>query len=232
MPHTSRLDNKPSGPGLHTIGHHALQQKNKNGKRNASAPKHPCSPAPGPCLGVPVPRTQACNLHEGSYALARHNLSSLMALFADLISEVQDHARSLQLFLAPAVQQSTPGYGTDYRRKTWLRHYEHADQPRYPTPMAVTPNTVLLLYMFVKTVRVQGLTNLASGTKVLLAASCLPFLKPGGFPSPKFGLSPFMVWEHRQWYRLLTTAFLHVDIDHARELKFVHRNSDDFITIL
>ncbi|KAL3141083.1 hypothetical protein ABBQ38_003439 [Trebouxia sp. C0009 RCD-2024] len=138
-----------------------------------------------------------------------------MALFADMISEVQEHARSLRRFLAPAVQENTPGYGRDYRRKLWLIHYEHADQPRYPESLTVTPNTLLLLYMFVKTVRVQGVTHLGSGTKTLLAAICLPFLKPGGFPSPKFGLCPAVVWEQRQWYRLLTTAFLHVDIDHA-----------------
>lgn len=142
-----------------------------------------------------------------------------MALFADMISEVQEHARSLRRFLAPAVQENTPGYGRDYRRKLWLIHYEHADQPRYPESLTVTPNTLLLLYMFVKTVRVQGVTHLGSGTKTLLAAICLPFLKPGGFPSPKFGLCPAVVWEQRQWYRLLTTAFLHVDIDHACEHK-------------
>lgn len=133
-----------------------------------------------------------------------------MNLFADLMLGAQESARSLSRILAP----DGPNKG-DSRRKTWLRHYEHADQPRVPLPMAITPNTVLLLYMFVKTIRIQGVASLPNGTRLLLAANCLPFLKPGGFPSPRFSLSPFMVVEQRQWYRLVTTAFLHVDIDHA-----------------
>ena len=133
-----------------------------------------------------------------------------MAYFADMMLGVQESARSLGRILAPDVRDSR-----DSPRKIWLRYYEHADQPRLPMPVAVTPNTLLLLYMFVKTVTTQGVTGLPSGTKLLLAANCLPFLKPGGFPSPQFSLSPFMVVEQRQWYRLVTTAFLHVDIDHA-----------------
>lgn len=133
-----------------------------------------------------------------------------MNLFADLMLGAQENARSLSRILAP----DGPNKG-DSRRKMWLRHYEHADQPRVPLPMAITPNTVLLLYMFVKTIRIQGVASLPNGTRLLLAANCLPFLKPGGFPSPRFSLSPFMVVEQRQWYRLVTTAFLHVDIDHA-----------------
>ena len=140
-----------------------------------------------------------------------------MSFFADLVLGAQENARSLVRTLA----SDGPNRG-DSRRKMWLRHYEYADRPRVPLPVEITPNTLLLLYMFVKTIRTQqGVASLPNlnGTRLLLAANCLPFLKPGGFPSPKFSLSPFMVVEQRQWYRLVTTAFLHVDIDHAGQWK-------------
>lgn len=138
-----------------------------------------------------------------------------MILFADLMLAAQENARSLSRIFAPDGLNRG-----DSRRKMWLRHYEHAERPRVPLPMEITPNTLLLLYMFVRTIRMQGVGNgsLPNGTRLLLAANCLPFLKPGGFSSPRFSLSPFMVVEQRQWYRLVTTAFLHVDIDHAGQL--------------
>ena len=137
-----------------------------------------------------------------------------MSLLDILILRAQDTARSLSRVLAPDGCNSG-----DSRRDMWLRHYEHADKPRVPMPVAITPNTLLLTYMFVKTIRAQGVTSVPNGTRLLLAANCLPFLKPGGFPSPKFSLSPFMVVEQRQWYRLITTAFLHVDVDHAGQFE-------------
>ena len=72
-----------------------------------------------------------------------------------------------------------------------------------------------MLFKVIKSV--EGITGLPAGTKLLLAANCLPFLKPDGFSLPTFGLSPFMVWEHRQFYRLLTAGFLHADFDHMGE---------------
>ena len=133
-----------------------------------------------------------------------------MTLLADLMLGAQENARSLSRILAPDFLNRG-----DSQRKMWLRHYEHAHWPRVPKPVAITPNTLLLLYMFVKAINVQGVGSLPNGTRLLLAANCLPFLKPGGLPSPRFSLSPFMVVEQRQWYRLITTAFLHVDIDHT-----------------
>ncbi|DBA96327.1 TPA: hypothetical protein ACH3X3_002504 [Trebouxia sp. C0006] len=96
-----------------------------------------------------------------------------------------------------------------------LRHYRQADQPRVPAPAKVTPNSIVLLLMLFKVIKsIEGITGLPAGTKLLLAANCLPFLKPDGFALPTFGLSPFMVWEHRQFYRLLTAGFLHADFNH------------------
>ena len=136
-----------------------------------------------------------------------------MPLINDMLLELQENAKVLQRFVAPAAHDSR--HGRDYRRKVWLEHYKHATQPRVPVATKVTPNTVLLLYMLGDTIRIQGVTGLPSGTKLLLAANCLPFFNFGGFSLPKFGLSPFMVWEHHQWYRLMTTGVLHVDFDHA-----------------
>lgn len=152
-------------------------------------------------LGEPAAKTGSC-------------ISFAMTLFADLMLAAQETARSLSQLLAP----DGPNRG-DSRRKMWLRYYEHADQPRVPLPAAITPKTVLLLYTFVKTIRIQGVASLPNGTRLLLSANCLPFLKPGGFASPRFSLSPFMVLEQGQWYRLVTTAFLHVDVDHAGQRK-------------
>ena len=136
-----------------------------------------------------------------------------MPLINDLLLEFRENAKVLQRFVSPAAHNSR--HGRDHRRKNWLEHYQHATQPRVPVAMQVTPNTLLLLHMLGDTIRTQGVIGLPSGTKLLLAANCLPFFKPGGFSLPTFGLSPFMVWEHHQWYRLVTTGVLHVDFDHA-----------------
>lgn len=52
------------------------------------------------------------------------------------------------------------------------------------------------------------------GTKWLLAAMCLPFCKAGGHAPGLYALQSFMIWEHRELYRLFTSTFLHQDVSH------------------
>ena len=138
-----------------------------------------------------------------------------MSFFYGSLSDISEYARSLQQAIAPTARDGNSGHSRDYRRQLWLAHYRYADRPRVPMSTNVTANTALLLYMFGSAFKVQAQAGLPTGTKLLLAANFLPFLKPAGFSLPKYGLSSFMVKEHRQWYRLITAGLLHVDLDHA-----------------
>lgn len=138
-----------------------------------------------------------------------------MDMLTDIFLGFQEHAKAVQRSLPYYRADHEPPHSSAALREAILRHYQNHDQPRVPAPLHLTQNSVLLLYMLWKVVRgIDGITGLPPGTKLLLAANCLPFLKPGGFSLPTFGLSPFMVWEHRQYYRLLTTGLLHANFDH------------------
>lgn len=142
-----------------------------------------------------------------------------MNILTDLLLSFQQEARTVQRALPFFKADDKPRHSSVLFREAMLRHYQQAAQPRVPGPLLWTPNSVLLVFMLLKVTRsVEGLTGMPTGTKLLLAANCLPFLKPGGFSLPAFGLSPFMVWEHRQFYRLLTAGFLHADFDHMGAL--------------
>ena len=108
-----------------------------------------------------------------------------------------------------------PSYRSVVLREALLKHYQQADQPRVPAPVNLTTNSFLLLLMLWKVLRgIEEARHVPIGTIVMVAANCVPFLKPGGFSLPAFGLSPFMVWEHRQYHRVVTSAFLHADFNH------------------
>lgn len=142
-----------------------------------------------------------------------------MDMLTDIFLGFQEHAKAVQRSLPYYRADHEPPHSSAALREAILRHYQNHDQPRVPAPLHLTQNSVLLLYMLWKVVRgIDGITGLPPGTKLLLAANCLPFLKPGGFSLPTFGLSPFMVWEHRQYYRLLTTGLLHANFDHMGAL--------------
>ncbi|DBB01243.1 TPA: hypothetical protein ACH3X1_001113 [Trebouxia sp. C0004] len=138
-----------------------------------------------------------------------------MGVLTDLLLGFQGNERAARRTLPFFRSDGMPRYKSLTFREAMLRHYQQADQPRVPAPANVTPNSIVLLLMLFKVIKsVEGITGLPAGTKLLLAANCLPFLKPNGFSLPTFGLSPFMVWEQRQFYRVLTAGFLHADFDH------------------
>ena len=144
------------------------------------------------------------------------SLAITMAFIANILLDFQENAAALRHFIGSSARDGKSDHSKDYARKRWLEYYQHAVQPRVPAGITeLTPNTIMLLCVLANPTRIQGVTRLPHGTKLLLAATFLPFLKPGGFSLPKLGLSPFMVCEHRQWYRMLTAGFHHVDIEHA-----------------
>ncbi len=141
-----------------------------------------------------------------------------MGILTDLLLGFQENERAVRRTLPFFRSDGKPRHNSATFRDAMLRHYRQADQPRVPAPAKVTPNSIVLLLMLFKVIKsVEGITGLPAGTKLLLAANCLPFLKPDGFALPTFGLSPFMVWEHQQFYRLLTAGFLHADFNHMGE---------------
>ncbi len=136
-------------------------------------------------------------------------------MLTDLFLGFQERAKAAQRALIFHRTDDKPPHSSVSLREAILRHYQQADQPRVPASVHLTQNSFLLLFMLWKVVRgIEGITGLPTGTKLLVAANCLPFLKPGGFSLPAFGLSPFMVWEHKQYYRLVTTGLLHANFDH------------------
>ena len=101
-------------------------------------------------------------------------------------------------------QREQPAYQSAALRKTMLRRYQAMSHPRVPLSFAPTPNTAILSLMLYSTVVDNGgLSHLPRGTQLLMAATCIPYIAPEGVCTMKWGLSPFMVWEHHQRYYLI-----------------------------
>ncbi|DBA66188.1 TPA: hypothetical protein ACH3X2_002573 [Trebouxia sp. C0005] len=103
-----------------------------------------------------------------------------------------------------------------FDRRELLRQYQEGTQPKVPTTPQPTQESALLVLKLWLSIEngLGGIPEIPNGTKLLMAANCLPFLNRTGFSLPLFGHQPFMIWEHQQLYRLVTSTFLHSDLKH------------------
>lgn len=103
-----------------------------------------------------------------------------------------------------------------FDRRQLVRQYQEGTQPKVPTTPQPTQGSALLVLQLWLSIEnsLGGIPEIPNGTKLLLAANCLPFLNRTGFSLPIFGHQPFMIWEHKQLYRLVTSTFLHSDLKH------------------
>jgi membrane associated rhomboid family serine protease len=103
-----------------------------------------------------------------------------------------------------------------FDRRELLRQYQEGTEPTVPrTPQPTQESALLVLQLWLSIENgLGGISEIPVGTQLLLAANCLPFLNDTGFSLPVFGHQPFMIWEHKQLYRLVTSTFLHSDLKH------------------
>lgn len=81
-----------------------------------------------------------------------------------------------------------------------------------PWPMFRTLMTSTKLYLTIRSY--GGAKAISRPAKLLAAANIFPFITKDGFSLAANGLQPFMVWEHGQVWRLLTSLFLHNTENH------------------
>ena len=133
--------------------------------------------------------------------------------FQQIIERLKGYRSTLQL-AKHAFFEDIPPCKSTFIRKLALLHHQADD---CPGPVNVTKHTDLLWYGIQVLAAVQRAGSTPYCTTALLAASFQPYLKPGGHSARAFGLSPFMVWEERQHYRLFTSAFVHSNLAHLRK---------------
>lgn len=101
--------------------------------------------------------------------------------------------------------------------KSIADEYRQDTGPRVSCGEETELEAFLLLRRLVQVVDTDALNDIAhapDGTKILLLAMCMPFCKASGYAGRLYALQPFMVWEHREIYRLFTSVFLHQDLVH------------------
>ncbi len=135
----------------------------------------------------------------------------------ELIWVLAAAAQGVQQFLREQSDDQRQQPDPDYLRNALPSRYRQDGRPRIPASPQPTGESALLLSKLWLSLenRAGGLVGIPKGTKLLLAANCLPFLNRNGFSLPVFGQQPFMTWEHKQFYRLVTSIFLHSDLKHV-----------------
>ncbi len=130
----------------------------------------------------------------------------------ELILVLWAAVKGVQQFVNTADGTAQPHFD----RRELLRQYQEGTQPTVPrTPQPTQESALLVLQLWLSIENgLGGISEIPNGTKLLLAANCLPFLNDTGFSLPIFGHQPFMIWEHKQLYRLVTSTFLHSDLKH------------------
>lgn len=135
----------------------------------------------------------------------------------DLLLTLVTGADALRQFLRnPETDEHLGVTDPEELRRLLPSRYGNDVHPRVPGRPALDQRSGLLLCKLVLCLdRLPGgFLGIPIGTKVLMGALCAPFLNLHGFPVPKFASQPFMVWEHRQLYRLITAALLHENLAH------------------
>ena len=142
-----------------------------------------------------------------------------MGFLGDMVRGLEEGAHSISHAVSRLQSSQDHGEQSVYRssalRKRVLADHHGLRHTRVPDPFHFSQHTALLSFLTLRTVLdAGGLKRLGKGTQILVAATCLPFCIPGGLSLQTNGLSPFMVLEHRQLRRLISSIFLHQDLDH------------------
>lgn len=135
----------------------------------------------------------------------------------DLLLTLVTGADALRQFLRnPETDEHLGVTDPEELRRLLPSRYGNDVHPRVPGRPALDQRSGLLLCKLVLCLdRLPGgFLGIPIGTKVLMGALCAPFFNLHGFPVPKFASQPFMVWEHRQLYRLITAVLLHDNLAH------------------
>lgn len=128
---------------------------------------------------------------------------------------------------SPKLQITEHGTSTEtvYKDCNDLERQYRSEAPRVPEAFAIrklfsirprpffrTGLTATHLYLNVRSY--GGAKTISKPAWLLAAASVFPFVSTDGFSLAVNGLQPFMVWEHGQFWRLLTSVFLHNNENH------------------
>ena len=135
----------------------------------------------------------------------------------DLLFTLVTGAEALRQFLrGPEIEEHLAVTDPEDLRRLLPDRYGRDELPRVPDRPAFDQRSGLLLCQLVLSLdRLPGgFLGIPIGTKVLMGALCAPFCNPDGFPLPRLASQPFMVWEHRQLYRLITGALFHQNLGH------------------
>ena len=159
------------------------------------------------------------------YPLILERRSEDIARFVQLFSAVYQ----IRVFVRSRSQGQITEHGTStetvYRGRSYLERQYRSESPRVPEAFVIrklftskpwpgfrTLMTSINLYLTIRSY--GGSKAIANPAWLLAAASICPFITKNGFSLASNGLQPFMVWEHGQVWRLLTSTFLHNNENH------------------
>ncbi|KAL3136320.1 hypothetical protein ABBQ38_005584 [Trebouxia sp. C0009 RCD-2024] len=135
----------------------------------------------------------------------------------ELLLTLVTSAETVRRFLrGPEIEEHSNITDPEDLRRLLPDRYGRDLLPRVPDRIAFDQRSGLLACQLVVSLdRLPGgFIGIPIGTKALMGALCAPFCNLNGFPVPRFASQPFMVWEHRQLYRLITGALLHQNLAH------------------
>lgn len=135
----------------------------------------------------------------------------------ELLLTLVTSAEALRRFLhGPDVEEHLGVTNPEDLRRLLPDRYGRDSLPRVPDRLAFDQRSDLLVCQLIVSLdRLPGgFIGIPVGTKALMGALCAPFCNLNGFSVPRFASQSFMVWEHRQLYRLITGALLHHNLAH------------------